>query len=367
MLPARTLGEALLDYARATQVAAADRWERWPAALMGVVFARLRYRIGPRYHSLFCLGRQPIGNWRAYILDRYSNPLVRAVNGHENIALARDKIAFATHCLSKGLPTIPLLGVIDRRSATAPAGVPRIESATDLAAMLSRAPARVFVKLIDGAHGAGAFVAEREDDAVWRFTDRRGSAADVYRFAVDRLGARRGWIFQPCIEPHPDLQALMTPGALGTVRAITYAGRDGPRLLLPVLRIPAGGNVTDNFSEGSAGNIVAPIDAETGLLGAGRMSRTTSWPDIVEVPEHPDTGAVIAGTRMPHWQAAVHLMLRAQRETPTLRTIGWDIAITRDGPLIVEANTGYDVNLLQVAYRRGVRQELQPVYSMANS
>ncbi len=52
------------------------------------------------------------------------------------------------------------------------------------------------------------------------------------------------------------------------------------------------------------------------------------------------------------------LACRAQESLPLLRSTGWDIALTPDGPLVVEANNTYSVDILQVAYGRGLRHEL---------
>jgi glutathione synthase/RimK-type ligase-like ATP-grasp enzyme len=77
---------------------------------------------------------------------------------------------------------------------------------------------------------------------------------------------------------------------------------------------------------------------------------------------HPDTGNVIEGFRIPMWAEVVELLERGQRSLPDLRTLGWDIAVTDDGPLIVETNATYDIDIVQVAYQRGVRSDIEEVF-----
>ena len=52
------------------------------------------------------------------------------------------------------------------------------------------------------------------------------------------------------------------------------------------------------------------------------------------------------------------LFLRAQQSAPALKSAGWDIAVTLDGPLLLEANLTYGTDILQVAYGRGLKSEL---------
>lgn len=354
----------LTDYIKAARIKSRGTVYRASHELFRVFYARFYYRIGPCYYSLFGLSDTPISEWKNYILDRESNPIVRSVNRRENIPLAVNKILFAEHLLENDLPTIPILFVIHEKDAGFSRAFRSISDKYQFFAALDRAPDRMFAKLMNGAHGEGAFSISRLSDKRWRFGERTGSGEELFEFCQQRIDGKRGLIVQPAIRPHSLLNAVMGPNSLGTVRAITYLSLGGPKLMLPLLRMPAGGNVTDNFSEGAAGNIVAKVDIETGVLGCGKMARSKSWPEIMKVDRHPDTGVRIRGFQLPYWQETISLMLNAQASTPQLRTLGWDIAITDKGPIIVEANTGYDANLLQVAYGRGVRGDLAPIFDL---
>lgn len=70
---------------------------------------------------------------------------------------------------------------------------------------------------------------------------------------------------------------------------------------------------------------------------------------------HPDTGCTIPGFRLPYWEETLRLFCLAQKELKEAPTLGWDIAITDDGPLIVEANAGYSIEIHEVAEHRGLR------------
>lgn len=111
------------------------------------------------------------------------------------------------------------------------------------------------------------------------------------------------------------------------------------------------------------GNIVAPVDLVDGTIGPALMSKSSDWPQMTIVTHHPDTNALITGLTIPFWFETLTLAMEAQKCTPQLPTIGWDIAVTDQGPIILEANTIYGVLLLQVAHQRGIRDEMLDILS----
>jgi hypothetical protein len=136
------------------------------------------------------------------------------------------------------------------------------------------------------------------------------------------------------------------PSGLCTVRVVTI--RDvhspSPEILLAAFRMPAGGGVADNFA---AGGIACPVNPETGTLGPAVQK--SLYLAHVDLAAHPDTGAVIAGRVLPLWRSVVELALRAHRHFSAFPSIGWDIAITPGGPVLVEGNYNWDVVLSQQA------------------
>jgi hypothetical protein len=50
----------------------------------------------------------------------------------------------------------------------------------------------------------------------------------------------------------------------------------------------------------------------------------------------------IVDFKLPHWQEARKLAERAARLFLPLRTIGWDVALTEEGPLLLEGNAEWD-------------------------
>lgn len=83
-----------------------------------------------------------------------------------------------------------------------------------------------------------------------------------------------------------------------------------------------------------------PIDLATGRLRA--FGRTKPAFGGTTYTAHPDTGFVFADVRIPFWDELQELVRAAARELAPLRAIGWDVAITPDRPVLIEANHTYE-------------------------
>ncbi|KON82162.2 hypothetical protein PA01_11690 [Azoarcus sp. PA01] len=343
------------DYRHAIRSASSGNPLRAPRGLTSVLVARAAFDIGPRFHSLYDLASVPRTDWPEFIIDVGLKKIMRRINAPEDREIVNDKLRFFRHCEANALPSIPILGAIDRTSED-----PTLNGVDNSlwVEQMGSAPDRVFIKLIDGTWGIDAFIAERRGNDNWRFCERNGAAADLHAFCLERLKGRRGWIVQPLVRSHAQLHRIMSSHALGTIRAVTFIENGIVALPYAVLRIPVGKNRADNFSHGASGNLVAPITMETGIVGVARGSKRKDWPEMMDVDVHPDTQNRISGFALPFWSELKKLIVAAHKSLPNLATLGWDVAITDSGPLIVETNPTYDVDLLQVALRRGLKSEL---------
>ena len=126
---------------------------------------------------------------------------------------------------------------------------------------------------------------------------------------------------------------------------------DGPaRLFRALWKIPVGDAMTDNFDSGKSGNLVAEIDRAT-----GKVLRVQSGAGLVgkEVFEHPETGVTFRNFQIPDWHEYVALAERATSAFPGIRLQHWDLAITRDGPVILELNTFGSLDFVQLSHQKG--------------
>src|SRR6185312_13195379 len=126
--------------------------------------------------------------------------------------------------------------------------------------------------------------------------------------------------------------------------------RDGePGILRACWKIPSGANLADNYWR--AGNLLAQIDVPT-----GRTLRAMSGTGLEWTPHsaHPDTNAPLVGIDIPCWPELTRTALEAARLMQHMPLIGFDIAVSESGPVIVEMNHNPDFFLNQLADGRGV-------------
>jgi hypothetical protein len=240
-----------------------------------------------------------------------------------------DKRAFAARCAKASLPLIPIVAEFEHGDVRAlPAEEPRCD---------------LFSKFADRYCGEGA--------SSWHYRAGRyeGAAASL---AFDELVARlaadsRAYpvILQPRMSNHPDLVPISGRG-LSTARVITMRWPNGdPDIMLASYRMPVGSLVADNFA---AGGLACAVDLETGVLGAARHKTG----DGAAVSRHPDSGAPIEGRTLPMWDEVRALALAGHRCFASMASVGWDVAITPQGPLLVEGNPVWCVDLAQMSHGR---------------
>ena len=137
-----------------------------------------------------------------------------------------------------------------------------------------------------------------------------------------------------------DTLAPLSNGYLCTSRVVVIrAPGTAPRVLRAAFRMPVGDTQVDNFVSGG----LAAIVDDTGRLSQAIQKKRGAHP----VARHPDSGAQIQGYRIYGWSSVTDLALRAHEALTDLPTVGWDIALTPDGP-VVEANIGWCAEILQM-------------------
>jgi len=265
-------------------------------------------------------------------------------------AAAHDKLLFDAILRGNDLPCPKIVALYDtagRKTAGRCVG-----DAAALEGYLSD-PANfpVFAKPLDGMYSIGVLDMVEYDGANVRLgIDAKFSVSNVVQYISDF--GRAGYLFQDRLRPHPDLVAAFGP-TLSSVRVLILLGPSGPITKSAVSKIPLARNMADNFWR--TGNMLAAVNLESGVLGAA-VSGVGEARQAHQ--DHPETGVRIEGLSLPQWLPTMELCKAAARAFPGIRTQSWDVAITDQGPVLMELNFGGDLNLHQIAHGKGMLDEI---------
>ena len=137
-------------------------------------------------------------------------------------------------------------------------------------------------------------------------------------------------VVQEFVEQHGSLSQFH-PASLNTLRLITLrASSENIIIATAGMKFGVGGMTVDNVSRGGLG---VDIDKHTGVI------RGDAW-DIngTSYPEHPDSNIRFNGFQLPEWKSVIDLCQLTHRNFGYSIILGMDIALTPNGPLLVEIN-----------------------------
>jgi len=281
-------------------------------------------------------------------IDQYLRPL----NPRGTTPMTEDKAIFYRMCEMQGLPT-PALHAVHHRGATGwGAGGVVLADRAAWTGWLGAPPAEeLVVKPAHGYWGLGVFVVRWDGEAWVDAHDRSRLTPEELWDRLEAPGPFASHVLQERVRNHADLAPFGTD-ALHTVRLVTLVESDGSvRALVAGLRLAGPGTVTDNFRAGARGGSMATIDPDTGTVTANAVQRTDGAGQVAS-DVHPVTGAPVTGLAIPGWGELRRLAERAAIAFLPARAIGWDIAVTPDGPVIIEANRSWDApNSTRVMHR----------------
>ena len=179
----------------------------------------------------------------------------------------------------------------------------------------------------------------RSDDDGWQRDDQilDSESFEEHCRQTSRLHPH---LLQVRLYNHPRLTVL-SGSALATMRIITFRTPAGDyTTFLAGLRTPTGNASVDNWD---AGGLIACVDLSTGICGPA----IAKFASLGEFVRHPDTDEPLQGFLVPDFAEAVDVCLRAHDTVPWMPFVGWDVALTPDGPVLVEANPNWGIEFPQ--------------------
>ncbi len=263
-------------------------------------------------------------------------------------ATLEDKSIFYGICRAAGLPVPRQYGLFMRHSTgwshsgRFPAG-----SEAWIRFFARECPDEFVIKPTLGRSGRGVRVLVRQGGHFLENGTRMVTAATLYDELMTR-GSFDTFVIQERIRNHQALRKLTGTDGLQTARVHTVIREGGNvDILCAHLKVILGGNFTDNFRSGASGNVIARIDLTTGRLNRAVTHRK----GIGFVPVEPGSGvaSAVEGFGIPLWDDLRQLLCRTAPVFLPLRHIGWDVAATPEGPVLIEGNYTADAPVATVS------------------
>lgn len=154
---------------------------------------------------------------------------------------------------------------------------------------------------------------------------------------------KHDYVVEGFLDQHEVLNKIY-PHAVNTVRIITLNDTREVIIWGAIIKIGTRGADIDNWGKGS---LCVGIDMETGRLQKGVYDIEFIKQIVPPVEVHPDTQAPIDGVTLPYWQELKQTVSKASMLVPGLPYVAWDVAITPDGPCIIEGNGRSDLSMVQ--------------------
>ena len=257
---------------------------------------------------------------------------------------ARDKYQFARNMSMLEIPTPEVLALVRNDAVVWPdasketAGTGLIEALNGL--LESRD--RLVFRPTSGGAGGGVMILQSRDSGI----EVNGETSTLH----DVAGFLRGqgcYIVTPYIEQARYADTIY-PHALNTVRMLTIwdSNENEPVLVRAVHRFGSSRSFPMDHFHAGFGGVCAPVDLESGKLGTALSLDRDGR--LKPFDRHPDTGGRISGVTVPFWQETTAMVLKAARHYAAAPYIGWDIAVSGEGPSFIEANSPPGPAIMQV-------------------
>ena len=278
------------------------------AVMLDMIWCGLRYQAGYTDYALFHMDRANAAQRRTYVTRGVNDRLVSRFNdaSYRHIFVNKDEF---NETFSDFLGRDWM-----RIAYPESSGYDAVAEAEKLASFC-RGKDEIVAKPRDGMCGKGVEMLCPAD-----YPD----AASLYAY-LQSIGTG---IVEEKIVQHPDM-ARLYPDSINTLRMVTLNNGKAVTLVLAICRIGNGGRV-DNFLNGG---MMTRINVDNGTLQyvcVDEQNRTYET--------HPITGTPFVGYPIPMWEECVAFAKKAALVVPEVGYVGWDLAVTPAGPVLVEGN-----------------------------
>ena len=280
-----------------------------PVIFADMIWCIFRYGVGYRDYRVFGFWKNHGKKRKTFLTQSRNITLSHRLNSEEFYPIFNDKALF-----NKRFADLIGRDFIDLRNAD------RERFKTFCGGKSS-----VFAKPVNdfGGHGISKEVIDKN-------TDLDG--------LYERLISHGQFLVEETITQHEKM-SLLSPFSVNTLRIVTVLHNGKANVLYAVVRMSVNENCVDNTC---SGGLYAPIDSGGTIRQPAFCDSTGKFYSV-----HPYTKTEFNGFEIPMFREAVALCERAAARFPQMGYIGWDVAITKSSPVLIEGNTLPNYSLCQ--------------------
>jgi hypothetical protein len=262
-------------------------------------------------------------------------------------SLVCNKALFHLYGSERGLPVPKSLGIFWRQAPGIDEGGKLLSQRTDWINYIQRRFHGEFITKSSGAHyGSSIRIYKRIGDEFINLSSNKVyDANELYREFEVQAG-EQSIVIQERVYNHSSIVEFTQNNTLQTIRVVSYIDRSSKlKILHAIMRPVATNELIDNYNNFDGGILLARVDVETGKIMHTHFMRD-DIPGTSIIENHPITNKPFSGFQIPDWESAMNCIRNAAFKMLPMRLVGWDLAITPTGPIIVEGNASFNTNYL---------------------
>lgn len=267
------------------------------------------------------------GNADAYVDERVYYKIIRNYyrpNGKHLIL--SDKITFQQHMKENKIAGANFMAVLKNAQLIVDGETYSDEECIkyELEKLLDRCGS-LFIKPTDGIGGKGILKVNKGE-----------------RISLEDLSIDKDYIIEQTLVQAEELNQI-NPFCINTLRVVTV--RLGGKIVIPncFLRIGRGEAYVDNAS---LGGVFVTYDIDENKLGSTAYQLFKNG--AKSFSRHPVSNFIFKGASLPFNDEVRSLVTNAAESFEDIDLIGWDVALTQDGPVIIEGNDNPHIVGMQI-------------------
>lgn len=286
-----------------------------------MLWCGLRFGSSPSNYYHFDFQHATCSERKTFVTHRLSNKLMRKYNGNTNTDVLYDKLMFSDYFNQ-------YCGRACFDSKTV--------SFDDLKPYIGQ---RIIYKPLRGGQGRGIAVFHLKEESL---------AKDVNEIHGLSCGVVESWIVQ-----HPAMQSFC-PDSVNPIRIQTICSNGKASCICATLTVGCKGK---EFANASSDALFALVDVKTGLVNTNGCDYHGNL-----YIKHPESNVAFNGFQIPNWGDVLRIVTEAAEKIPHIGYIGWDVAVTPNGAVLIEGNNDPGYTAYQLPMLTNTHQGTLPLF-----